>query len=266
MVRKRVNIPLPAIPGGDLSGVIEQAGSRVEGWSAGQPVFALIGLMGSYAEYVAIDPSFVAPKPTSIDYVSAASVPLAGLTAYQALFELGGLKAGQRVLVHAAAGGVGGFAVQLARSAGAEVVGTASAANADYVRGLGATDVIDYRNPDYDRYRASFDLVFDLVGGDATTQSLTALRNGGALVGALCPSAMRSASRPRRPVFERSASGASRRQAAPRDRCTDRGGQGPNDDRRRVSDRIGRSGARSEQDRAHARQDRVGVPVVRNEP
>jgi NADPH:quinone reductase-like Zn-dependent oxidoreductase len=89
------------------------------------------------------------------------------------------------VLVHAAAGGVGGFAVQLARSAGAEVVGTASAANADYVRGLGATDVIDYRNPDYDRYRASFDLVFDLVGGDATTQSLTALRNGGALVGAV---------------------------------------------------------------------------------
>jgi len=183
MVRKRVNIPLPAIPGGDLSGVIEQAGSRVEGWSVGQPVFALIGLMGSYAEYVAIDPSFVAPKPTSVDYVSAASVPLVALTAYQALFEHGGLKAGQRVLVHAAAGGVGGFAVQLARGAGAEVVGTASAANADYVRGLGATDVIDYRNPHYDRYRASFDLVVDLVGGEATAQSLGALRNGGVLVG-----------------------------------------------------------------------------------
>jgi len=187
-VRKRVNIPLPATPGGDIAGVVAEVGAQVTDFSVGQAVFAMVGLLGASAEYVAVKAAFAAPAPATLDGIQAASVPLAALTAYQALFEHGGLQAGQRALVHAAAGGVGGFAVQLARSAGAEVVGTASAANADYVRGLGAAAVIDYRSPDVDlASQGRFDLVFDLVGGDASLQSLRALRPGGVMVGGVPP-------------------------------------------------------------------------------
>ena len=154
-VRKMMDIPLPAIPGGDLSGVIEAAGAQAGGLAVGQSVYAMIGLMGAYAEHVAIKAEIAAPKPASLDHVHSASVPLAALTAYQGFFEQGGLKAGQRVLVHAAAGGVGGFAVQLARNAGAEVMGTASPSNAEYVRTLGAVDVIDYHDADYAAHAGS---------------------------------------------------------------------------------------------------------------
>lgn len=186
-VRRMMDIPLPAIPGGDLSGVIEAVGSQVAGLSVGQSVYAMTGLLGAYAEHVAIKAAIAAPKPASLDHVHAASVPLAALTAFQALFEQGGLVAGQRVLVHAAAGGVGSFAVQLARNAGAEVIGTASAANADYVRGLGATDVVDYHQADYSRHAGRCDLLFDLVGGETSLKSLVVLRNGGTFVGGVPP-------------------------------------------------------------------------------
>jgi NADPH:quinone reductase-like Zn-dependent oxidoreductase len=187
LVRKRMHIPLPGIPGGDLAGVIEQAGTQAGGLSVGQRVYAMIGLLGAYAEHVAIKSVMAAPMPASLDFVHAASVPLASLTAYQALFEHGGLKARQRVLVHAAAGGVGGFAVQLARNAGAEVVGTASPANAGYVRELGAVDVIDYRNPSYSQYAGRFDLILDLIGGETSLQSLVVLKPGGTFVGVAPP-------------------------------------------------------------------------------
>jgi NADPH:quinone reductase-like Zn-dependent oxidoreductase len=188
-VRKRVNIPLPATPGGDICGVVEQVGAQVADFKVGQTVFVMTGLLGACAEYVAVKAAFAAPKPAKLDPVHAASVPLAALTAYQALFEHGGLESGQRVLVHAASGGVGGFAVQLARSAGAEVVGTASAANADYVRGLGAAEVIDYREASGAGLPSRrFDLVFDLVGGDASLQSLRELKAGGVFVGGVPPS------------------------------------------------------------------------------
>jgi NADPH:quinone reductase-like Zn-dependent oxidoreductase len=188
-VRKRINIALPAIPGGDIAGVVAEVGAQVTDFSVGQAVFAMVGLLGANAEYVAVKAAFAAPAPATLDGIQAASVPLAALTAYQALFEHGGLQAGQRALVHAAAGGVGGFAVQLACSAGAEVVGTASAANADYVRGLGAAAVIDYRSPDADLgSQGRFDLVLDLVGGDASLQSLRALQPGGLTVGVAPPS------------------------------------------------------------------------------
>jgi len=186
-VRKMLDIPLPAIPGGDLSGIVEEAGAGAGDLRVGEAVYAMTGLLGAYAERVALKSAIVARKPASLDHVHAASVPLAALTAYQALFEQGALKSGQRVLVHAAAGGVGGFAVQLARSAGAEVVGTASPANTEYVRDLGATDVIDYRNPDYARHAGRFDLVFDLIGGDTSLQSLGVLRHGGVFVGGVPP-------------------------------------------------------------------------------
>jgi NADPH:quinone reductase-like Zn-dependent oxidoreductase len=106
LARKRLNIALPAIPGGDISGVIEQIGAAASGVSVGQPVFAMVGLLGAYAEHVAIKPGITAPKPANLDHVQAASVPLAALTAWKGLFELGGLERGHRVLIHAAAGGV----------------------------------------------------------------------------------------------------------------------------------------------------------------
>ena len=186
LARSRLNLTLPAIPGGDLSGVVEEVGSGVSGAKAGDAVFAMIGLTGAYAERVAFKAEQAAPKPRTLDHVHAASVPLAALTAWQALFEQAGLKNGQRVLVHAAAGGVGGFAVQIARQAGATVVGTASAANADYVRGLGAAEVIDYRKEgDFAAQRGRFDVVFDLIGGPTSLKSLELLRKGGVHVGGL---------------------------------------------------------------------------------
>jgi NADPH:quinone reductase-like Zn-dependent oxidoreductase len=183
LARSRINLPLPLIPGGDLSGVVEELGSSASGASVGQPVFAFIGLLGAYAEIVAVKPGITAPKPRTLDHVQAASVPLAALTAWQALFEHAQLKSGQRVLVHAAAGGVGGFAVQFARHAGATVVGTASAANADYVRSLGAAEVIDYQKDSFTPYRGSFDVVFDLIGGETSLRSLELLRKGGIHIG-----------------------------------------------------------------------------------
>jgi NADPH:quinone reductase-like Zn-dependent oxidoreductase len=188
LLRKRFSLPLPIIPGGDLSGEVAAVGPAVTDFGVGQPVFAMIGLWGAYAEHAAFNASMAARKPASIDHVHAASVPLAGLTAWQALHEQGVLTPGQRVFVHAAAGGVGGFAVQLARVAGAEVIASASAKNADYVRGLGANEVIDFRVDSAEPYMGSVDLVFDLVGGDESIRSLALLKPGGVLVAVAAPS------------------------------------------------------------------------------
>jgi NADPH:quinone reductase-like Zn-dependent oxidoreductase len=188
LVRKRFDLPLPIIPGGDLSGEVAAAGAAVTDFAVGQSVFAMIGLWGAYAEHAVFNASMAARKPASIDHVHAASVPLAGLTAWQALHEQGALRSGQRVFVHAAAGGVGGFAVQLARVAGAEVIASASAQNTDYVRSLGADEVIDFRVDSVEPYMGSVDLVFDLVGGDASIRSLALLKPGGALLAVAAPS------------------------------------------------------------------------------
>jgi NADPH:quinone reductase-like Zn-dependent oxidoreductase len=188
LVRKRFNLPLPVIPGGDLSGEVAAVGAGVANFAVGQPVFAMIGLWGAYAEHVAFNAAMAARKPASIDHVQAASVPLVGLTAWQALHEQGGLRPGQRVFVLAAAGGVGGFAVQLARAAGAVVIASAGAKNADYVRGLGASEVLDYRTDSAVHHAGSIDLVVDLAGGDASVRSLELLTPGGALLAVAAPS------------------------------------------------------------------------------
>jgi NADPH:quinone reductase-like Zn-dependent oxidoreductase len=188
LVRQRIKIPLPGTPGGDISGVVEQVGTAVRNFSVGQPVFAYIGLLGAYSEYVAIKASSVAAKPSSMDHVHAGSVPLAALTAWQALFDKGDLKAGQQVLLHAAAGGVGSFAVQFARNAGAQVVGTCSPNNADYVVGLGAHSAVDYHAGSFDALAGQFDLVLDTMGGATGLQSLQLLKAGGIHVGVAPPS------------------------------------------------------------------------------
>lgn len=189
LLRSRIRLALPVIPGGDVSGTVVAMGDRVRGFALGDPVHAMTDTRcgyacGGFAAYVAVTAAHVAPRPASLDHRGAAAVPLAALTAWQALHDEGGIAAGQRVLIHAAAGGVGGFAVQFAREAGARVIGTASAANRDYVIGLGAHEVIDYRADRFEEMLRDIDLVLDLVGGDVQVRSFKVLRAAGTLVNA----------------------------------------------------------------------------------
>jgi NADPH:quinone reductase-like Zn-dependent oxidoreductase len=187
LVRKRFDPQLPLIPGGDLSGEVAAVGTGVASFSVGDPVFAMIGLWGAYSEHVAFKGAMASRKPASIDHLRAGSVPLVGLTAWQALHEKGAVSEGHRVFVLAAAGGVGGFAVQFARAAGAEVIASASAANADYVRGLGASEVLDFRTDSAAHLAGSFDLVIDTAGGEVGIRSLELLKPAGALVAVAAP-------------------------------------------------------------------------------
>jgi NADPH:quinone reductase-like Zn-dependent oxidoreductase len=159
---------LPLIPGWDVAGIVVACGSDVDTLKTGDEVFAFapIGGQGVYAEYAALEAAHVVAKPESLDFVKSAAVPLAALTAWQGLMDEGQLKQGQRVLIHGASGGVGGFAVQIARQHGAYVIGTASAANAEFVRDLGANECLDYRITDFERDLAPVDMVFAAVGGN----------------------------------------------------------------------------------------------------
>jgi NADPH:quinone reductase-like Zn-dependent oxidoreductase len=177
------------IPGRDLSGVVEAVGPGVTTLVAGSQVYAMLdyGCEGAEAEYTIALPNELAPKPRTLDHVQAAAVPLSALTAWQALFEHAKLVAGQTVLVHGAAGGVGVFAVQLACWAGAQVIATASARNGDFLRELGASAVIDYTTTRYEEVVQNVDVVFDLVGGDTLQRSWQVLKPGGVLVSVVSP-------------------------------------------------------------------------------
>jgi NADPH:quinone reductase-like Zn-dependent oxidoreductase len=144
-------------------------------------------LWGASAEYVCIKPAMAAPKPKTLDHVSAGSVPLAALTAWQALTEKAELKAGQKILIHAAAGGVGQFAVQFAKLTGATVSGTCSPANNEFLKGLGASQAIDYHQDFYAQYRGQFDVVLDSIGGEVAVKSIGLLKPNGILVGVAPP-------------------------------------------------------------------------------
>jgi NADPH:quinone reductase-like Zn-dependent oxidoreductase len=174
--------PLPTIPGGDVSGYVHAVGAGVTDFNVGDPVYGVIGRTGAYAEYVVAPAAVFAPKPATLDHVHAAAVPLAALTAWQMIFELAQLRAGQRVLIHAAAGGVGGFAVQLAKHVGATVIGTAREENTAYVRELGADEVIDYHATRFEDVVRDIDVVLDLVGGETQYRSWSVLKRGGMLV------------------------------------------------------------------------------------
>jgi NADPH:quinone reductase-like Zn-dependent oxidoreductase len=182
--RDRMPLAMPVVLGCDLSGVIEQVGADVSGFAAGDAVFAMTGLYGAFSEFVAVSAACVARKPESLDHVRAAATPLAALTAWQGL-ELAGLKAGQRVLVLAGGGGVGGFAVQIAAALGAHVVATASTEKLDYVRSLGAEQVVDYRTTAFERAVSDFDVVFDLLGEETQARAWHVLKPGGVLVSAV---------------------------------------------------------------------------------
>ena len=183
LLKERRPYRLPLIPGWDLSGTIERVGTLVTRLKEGDRVFSRpdIGRDGSYAEQIAVRADEVALAPRSVPLETAAGVPLCALTAWMALFEWAGLRAGQTVLIHAASGGVGTFAVQLAKLAGARVIGTTSGRNTEFVRSLGADAVIDYRREDFSTSVRDVDVVLDAVGGETRTKSLGVLRRGGVL-------------------------------------------------------------------------------------
>ncbi len=177
------------IPGHDLAGVVVEVGLGVTDIAVGAEVYGLTAFDrdGAEAQYTIALPSELAPKPRSLDDVQAAAVPLSALTAWQAFFEYAGLAAGQTVLIHAAAGGVGVFAVQLARWAGAYVIGTASARNSVLLQALGANQTIDYTSTRFEDVVHDVDLVFDLVGGDTLQRSWQVIKPGGMLVSVVSP-------------------------------------------------------------------------------
>jgi NADPH:quinone reductase-like Zn-dependent oxidoreductase len=170
---------LPAVLGSDISGVVES--SRSERFHAGEEVFGLAS-SGGYAEFALAPERTLAPKPAGISHEQAAALPVAGMTAWQALFDIGGLTAGESVLIAGAAGGVGHLAVQFARVAGVRAIGTASARNRDFVLGLGAARFIDYAGTELAEIVGVLDVAFDTVGGSTTETLLLALRPGGLLV------------------------------------------------------------------------------------
>jgi NADPH:quinone reductase-like Zn-dependent oxidoreductase len=170
---------LPAVLGSDVSGTVEL--SRTDQLREGDEVFGLVA-SGAYAEFARALPAMLARRPPGLDDVQAAALPVAGMTARQALFDRGALQRGQRVLIAGAAGGVGHLAVQLARHARAHAIGTGSARNRDFVLGLGAEGYVDYASEDVAAAATDVDLAFDTVGGETTRSLLGALRPGGALV------------------------------------------------------------------------------------
>lgn len=178
---------LPITLGRDLAGTIEALGTNADiGLSKGDPVFAHIGFdRGAQSEYVIVKASELVAAPKSINLLHAAAVPLAAMTAWQGLFDHGGLAAGQSVLIHGGAGGVGHLAIQFAKARGATVYATASAADYDFIRELGADIAIDYENERFEEVARDIDLVFDLAGGETQDRSWVVLREGGMLVSTL---------------------------------------------------------------------------------
>jgi len=181
----------PVILGWDAAGTVERVGQRVSRFKEGDEIFAYCRKPmvhgGSYADFIVLQEEHTALKPKNISFEEAASIPLAALTAFQALFDGANLTSQETVLIHAAAGGVGSFAVQLAKERGAVVLGTASAHNEEYVRNLGARQVIDYTQKNFvqvvhDQFSDGVDVVFDCVGGEVLEQSAEILKQGGRLI------------------------------------------------------------------------------------
>lgn len=175
---------LPVILGDDVAGVVVRAGSRVRRFKPGDEVYARPGKdrIGAFAEFISIREDDLALKPGQLTMEEAASIPLVGLTAWQALIERGNLKKGQKVLIHAGSGGVGTFAIQLAKNVGATVATTTSAANFDLVKRLGADVVINYRKDDFEKLLHGYDVVLNSLDNETLKKSLRVLKPGGKLI------------------------------------------------------------------------------------
>lgn len=189
VARHFFDVKLPITLATDFAGTIEQVGSAVTEWKVGDRVIAWAdaGASGGLAEFAAISASACVALPTSLSFVEGAAIPTAGITAWHALFSAAGLKNGETVLIHAGAGGVGGFAVQFAKMAGTRVIATASGDGLALARSLGADEVIDYRTQDFTALVTGVDVVLDLVGGETQLRSFGVLRKGGRLVSTTMP-------------------------------------------------------------------------------
>lgn len=176
---------MPLVLGNDFAGIITAVGSQVSGFKVGDGVFAKPNQnrIGAFAEFIAVDQSVLAIAPKSISILEAASLPLVGLTAWQALVERGHLVTGQKVLIHGGAGGVGSIAIQLAKSLGAFVATTVGTKNVEFAKSLGADLVIDYKTQDFSSLIFGYDLVLDTQGGETLLKSLAVLRTGGKAIG-----------------------------------------------------------------------------------
>ena len=186
--RQILPIDLPWIPGHEFSGIVEQTGSDVAAYAPGDAVFGTTTGMGAYAEYLAVKATAIARKPSNLSFEEAASVPVASQTAWEGLFTHGNLEKGQTILIHGGAGAVGGYAVQLASHAGATVIATASGDDEAYLKSIGASRVIDYRETQFEKTLGEkVDIVFHLTAGDTQKRSFLVLKEGGHLVSATQP-------------------------------------------------------------------------------
>ena len=196
-LRQILPIDLPWIPGHEFSGIVEQIGSDVAAYALGDAVFGTSGL-GAYAEFLAVKPATIVRKPSNLSFEEAASVPVASQTAWEGIFTHGYLEKGQTILIHGGAGAVGAYAVQLASHAGASVIATASGDNEAYVKSIGASRVINYREAQFESVlREKVDMVFDLIGGDTQKRSFLVLKEGGHLVATTQPVSQEEAARHR---------------------------------------------------------------------
>ena len=186
-VRDAFPLQLPAVLGIELAGVVEAVGPGASRFRVGDRVMGPLGGLGAYADFVAVDDAKLVHTPQALDDVHAAGVPVAAVAAWQSLHYAGPIAAGQRILIQGAAGGLGGYAVQYAKRAGAEVFATAATAHVEYVRSLGADHVIDYRTQRFESVARDIDLVLDYVGGDVLDRSWQVLTKGGAIVGTSSP-------------------------------------------------------------------------------
>jgi NADPH:quinone reductase-like Zn-dependent oxidoreductase len=187
-IRQILPIDLPWTPGHEFSGIVEQIGGDVTGWAPGDAVFGANEIGGAYAEYLTAKPAVIAKKPSNLSFEEAASVPVAAETAWQGLFTHGHLEKGETILIHGAAGAVGGYAVQLAAHAGATVIATASGDDEAYLTSRGASQVIDYRAAPFEKVlREKVDMAFDLVGGETQKRSFLVLKEGGRLIATTQP-------------------------------------------------------------------------------
>lgn len=181
-------LKLPMILGCEISGTVEETGADVSNFAVGDEILGYLSSHeGGYAEYAALRENETAKKPENIDFENAAAIPVGALTAWQALFEAAKLESGQKVLIHAASGGVGSFAVQLAKWKGIYVYATASGKNEDFVKDLGADEFIDYTKTKFEDVVKNVDAVFDTVGGETQERSFQVLKKGGVLITAVQP-------------------------------------------------------------------------------
>jgi len=187
LLKEMVRYDFPLIPGWDVAGIVVDTGSEVGSFKKGDAVYSRtdISRNGTYAEYVAVDEKYVALKPTLLTYEEAASIPLVGLTAWQALVDFAGIKKGDRVLIHAGAGGVGTFAIQLAKDFCCYVATTCSTSNVEFVRSLGADLAVDYTKSDFTSELQGFDVVFDTLGGDIYRSSFKVLKQQSVMISIL---------------------------------------------------------------------------------